>query len=1207
VKILLDLQGAQTESRQRGIGRYSIALARGIIRNAGDHDIWIGLSGAMPGSIAQAKDAFRDLLPEDRMLVWQTVTPTAEIISANDGRVEQAQVIREAFIDALAPDLVHCSSVIEGAGENSVTSINRHFDGPRTAATLYDLIPLVNAAGYLPDFMFTRWYHRRLAELRRADVLLAISESSQREGREFLSLPPDRLVNIRSAVDDIFVPKTISRSLEMQIRERYGIHKSFAMYAGGIDPRKNVFGLVSAYALLPAALRDSHQLVLVGKGDPLIWPDLINHVHQEGLSDEQVIFTGFVPDDDMVDLYNLSKAFVFPSQHEGFGLPPLEAMSCGTPTIAGNASSLPEVIGNPDALFDAYDNRDMATKMERLLTDEGFRRELGRRGLLHAKTFSWDSSAVRALSAFEAAVARPRASRRGAQVAPYRPRLAFVTAIPAMSTLARAQFIHLIQELDHYYNVDIVTSGDLEAWQFEGPCHVMGPEEFDRIAGRYDRIVHHFMNDSGFGFVRQVQALHPGIVLLDDYYLDLAIATASPDVAPTESWILSVIQNHGYDTLHHAMQDRAAGRPAERIAHIAQILEMAHGVMVTDQRIVDLARADLGPKVVKDWITVPLLVPGGLVDGAHSAGRPIVAAFGNGSAQRHHRLIASWINTRAAQSGEAELVIVGQRADDPYGRVLTALLKAAGPGVRWRLIEEASAENILNDLRFVVQLSASPDLVSRRWSLVCRAHGIPVLDGDSLSSEEATSSLGTALAEAWKQHSVPGRQHVLTSDQADAYRDAIERLQTNGALRRQVGALRVASQQSGLDGSEWATTALAILRNDPPPGPRQLLLDVTSLVMEGGRTGIQRVSRNLARLLLLTPPDGFRVQPVYCDRDGEFRLAHRFSVELLGYGAPQLTDPPAVVRPGDLFLGLDINIFMFPGPDGSSPIMTPVLEWLRSQRVNCQFVVYDLLPTRHPEWFVWPPGWFSDYLRALVRLGDGLICISKSTADDVKDWIRVNEPGRQDMPINWFHLGADIETSDPADHITADFERRWNRRGPGPSILMVGTIEPRKGHDQVLAAFGELWRTGAEVNLVIVGKAGWGRDNLINSMRSSPQWDRQVLWFDTASDSELIELYRSCDGCLMASRGEGFGLPLIEAASYDIPLLARDLSVLHEVAGDHASYFSGESPEALAVAVASWLPALADGTAPRSGAMPWRTWEESAQQFVAALDRNLGA
>jgi glycosyltransferase involved in cell wall biosynthesis len=170
---------------------------------------------------------------------------------------------------------------------------------------------------------------------------------------------------------------------------------------------------------------------------------------------------------------------------------------------------------------------------------------------------------------------------------------------------------------------------------------------------------------------------------------------------------------------------------------------------------------------------------------------------------------------------------------------------------------------------------------------------------------------------------------------------------------------------------------------------------------------------------------------------------------------------------------------------------------------------------------------------------------------------------------------------------------------------MVGTIEPRKGHDQALAAFSALWDEGVEANLVIVGQAGWGRDAFLHSMRTHPAWGRQLLWFNDASDEELLRLYRLTDGCLMASRGEGFGLPLIEAARYDLPVLARDLSVFEEVAGDNVTYFSGESAESLASSLKTWFVSIEAGTAPRSGGIRWLTWEQSTQEFTKALRRHV--
>jgi glycosyltransferase involved in cell wall biosynthesis len=1204
VRILLDLQGAQGEGRVRGIGRLTMSLARAIIRNAGEHEVWIGLTDAMPATVAPLRDAFRDLLPDERIAIWKTLSPTADRMPELDGRLEQAQVVREAFINMLAPDIVHCSSVIEGADESSVSTINRHFPGPRTAATLYDLIPLINAGVYLSHFSYRRWYRRRLAELRRADVLLAISESSLREGREMLGLPDDRLVNIRAAVDDIFVPRTVPPEREAALRERYGMSSSFIMYTGGIDPRKNVYRLVSAYALLPADLRGAHQLVFVGKGDPVILPDLRAHIATEGIAEEQVVFTGFVSDDDMVDLYNLSTAFVFPSTHEGFGLPPLEAMSCGIPTIAANASSLPEVVGNPDALFDPYDTHDMAAKLERVLTDEDFRQELARSGRAQARTFSWDDSAQRTLAAFEAAVAKPRPAP-SVPSAPFRPRLALVTVLPRTGTPEHQRLVRLIDELDAWYEVDIVTEGDVERWDIDAPSGVLSAEEFDKVSGRYDRIVHHYANDPAYGFVRRVQARHPGTVLLDDYYLDLALSGASYGTDAGQAWIHEVVVNHGCDTLHHVVVERREGRPSGRLPLNTQILALADGVVVTGQHVLDAARQDLGAEAVADWITVPMLMPGALVEAPPQAGRRVVAAFGSGSTQWHHRLVTAWLACRTAQDPTAELVIVGERPDTPYAQLLEHLIADGHPAAGWRLLSENDADETLDQVRFAVQLSPTPDVASRRWAASCGARGIPVVTSDDVGTGLSSSLLAAALDEAWDRWSTGERTADSTVVASEAYHEAIEQLHAQGRLARQRDVLRVAAQQPSLDAAEWDRTVSAVLRNDPPPGERQLLLDITTTMMSDSRTGIQRVSRSLARCLLENPPEGFRVELVYSGIDYELRYARRYACAILGHPAPGLHEDPVVVRPGDVYVGLDLNVLMFPNPAGEPPLMEPVLEWLRSRGVSTQFVVYDLLPCHNPTWFVWPEGWFDSYVRRLVQRENGLIAISRSTADDIDSWIRAHEPDGSRLPVDWFHLGADIENSVPSDHETPGFDDLWSNRATGPSILMVGTVEPRKGHDQAFAAFDQLWREGVEINLVIVGKAGWGREDLAHSMRAHPQWGKRLLWFEEASDSEVIRLNRESDGCLMASRGEGFGLPLIEAARYDIPILARDLSVFEEVAGDNATYFSGDDPAVLASSITTWLRAIDNGTAPRSGGIRWLTWEESTTQFVAALKRNL--
>jgi glycosyltransferase involved in cell wall biosynthesis len=167
--------------------------------------------------------------------------------------------------------------------------------------------------------------------------------------------------------------------------------------------------------------------------------------------------------------------------------------------------------------------------------------------------------------------------------------------------------------------------------------------------------------------------------------------------------------------------------------------------------------------------------------------------------------------------------------------------------------------------------------------------------------------------------------------------------------------------------------------------------------------------------------------------------------------------------------------------------------------------------------------------------------------------------------------------------------------------LMVGTVEPRKGHNQAIDALELLWERDVNVALVVVGKPGWMVETLCQRMRDHPERGRRLHWLEQADDTVLAQLYRHCTGLLAASTAEGFGLPLIEAAHFGLPIVARALPVFKEVAGDHAFYFEGSDPQALARALDKWLELHGNGQAPSSREMTWQTWETSAAQLLEAV------
>jgi len=402
MKILIDLQSCQATSSFRGIGRYSMSLAKAMARNRGNHDVYILLNGAFLDTIERIKNEFKGLLPEENIITFFIPTPVAQKKEENIWRSEVAELIREYVISQINPDIVHIPSLIEGFGDDIVTSVKAFSNNITTSVAIHDLIPLIHKEYQNIHPNFKEYYFKKIEYLKKADLFLAVSNSSKQEAVEYLSIDESKIVITSEAVDEKFRKISIPPNLKQSIFSKYGIEKPFIMYApGGFDYRKNLDRLIHAFSKLPEAIKNQYQLVITSRINNEIKERLEQVAIKAGLTKNDVITTGYIPDDELIAMYNLCDLFVFPSIHEGFGLPVLEAMACGAPVIGSNTTSIPEVIGREDALFDPYSVDSIANKIKEVLTDENFRNELREYALKRPKEFSWDKSAKRAIEAFE--------------------------------------------------------------------------------------------------------------------------------------------------------------------------------------------------------------------------------------------------------------------------------------------------------------------------------------------------------------------------------------------------------------------------------------------------------------------------------------------------------------------------------------------------------------------------------------------------------------------------------------------------------------------------------------------------------------------------------------------------------------------------------------------------------------------------------------
>lgn len=373
-----------------------------------------------------------------------------------------------------------------------------------------------------------------------------------------------------------------------------------------------------------------------------------------------------------------------------------------------------------------------------------------------------------------------------------------------------------------------------------------------------------------------------------------------------------------------------------------------------------------------------------------------------------------------------------------------------------------------------------------------------------------------------------------------------------------------------------------LARAEPaPPSAGRLLIDATSTIRIDHGTGIQRVTKQIIRNLAGRAGQDNVV--IYSDSPEGF-----YRVGFDGRGPAPAVERVAEKRTrftgGDTVLMLDSSWEFH-----NSHLATLLTARLRgAEVVSC---LYDTVPLRYEAMCnpVVPPI-FAAWFKSALTYSTGFVCISQAVADELHallEGIAFPRP----MKIGYWHLGADFST-DPADPEPRAADKR-------PTCLMVGTVEPRKGHSVALDAFEDLWRANVDVELVIVGRPGWGVEHLVRRLRSHPEAGRRLHWHEKANDSELQRHYAESDILIAASYAEGFGLPLVEARHFGKPVIASDIPVFREVTdgAQSARFFEVGSASALSSAVEDFLREKREGKLSAVEDNPWIDWRKSADEI----------
>ena len=283
----------------------------------------------------------------------------------------------------------------------------------RVAVTMHDTLALAHPELVFPDWKGRlAWAVKEHTAARRADLILTVSESARRDLTAWFRLPEGRVKTVPEGADAVFGPRPQGAESDA-VLARHGLdpRSRFLLYVGGLSPHKNLPRLIEAFALSDLRF-EGVTLALVGDTGDVFHthvPELRSAVARHGLGDH-VRLTGYVPDDDLAYLYNRAEALVQPSLMEGFGLPPVEAMACGTPVLSSRAGSLPEVVGEAGLFFDPTDVAEMADCLRRVVDDPGLRLMLRTKARARAGHYSWSASARSLLDAFDGLAAARRRS-----------------------------------------------------------------------------------------------------------------------------------------------------------------------------------------------------------------------------------------------------------------------------------------------------------------------------------------------------------------------------------------------------------------------------------------------------------------------------------------------------------------------------------------------------------------------------------------------------------------------------------------------------------------------------------------------------------------------------------------------------------------------------------------------------------------------------
>lgn len=396
--------------------------------------------------------------------------------------------------------------------------------------------------------------------------------------------------------------------------------------------------------------------------------------------------------------------------------------------------------------------------------------------------------------------------------------------------------------------------------------------------------------------------------------------------------------------------------------------------------------------------------------------------------------------------------------------------------------------------------------------------------------------------------------------------------------------------------SRWLLSKIAFIKKNQEAtiGRRQILVDVSVLVKNDAGTGIQRTVKGVLLELLNVENGGYEVFPVFATKKKKYQYVEELKFN--GYNYTGRKKGLVHVSRGDIFLGLDLCAHII------DKRKAQLIAW-KLKGVEIHFFLYDLLPVMYPAFFnEISVNYFRRWLDLITLLSDSLISISATTRDRYLNFFLERGVSYNLLPmVSVVPLGADIylqEELSISNHYlsTSDIERYRATT----TILMVGTIEPRKGYADIIKSFKLIWEWGYDINLIVIGRKGWKTEALQSDMYTLMDNNPRFKWYFDANDATVESLYKCSSGVIAASIDEGYGLPIIEATLHKKPVLARDIEIFREISCGNVTFFDAENKFSRASQILSWVQAI-DTYKITDVAFKYYTWKDTVKKILDIL------